>query len=65
MPRCKALYEWVYNSANIDSSKVVWARDMGSARNQELIDHYQDRQVWLAEPEQDSATWAPYSERAK
>ena len=62
MPRCKALYEWVYNSANIDNAKIVWARDMGAARNQELIDYYHDRQVWLAEPEQDSATWAPYSE---
>lgn len=65
MPRCKALYEWVYNSANIDSSKVVWARDMGAPRNQELMDYYKDRQVWLAEPERDSAAWVPYTEMTK
>ena len=46
------LEEWVYNQADIDSSKVVWARDMGAAKNQELIDYYKDRRVWLVEPDQ-------------
>jgi hypothetical protein len=40
--------EWVYNAADIDASKVVWARDMGT-RNQELFDYYKDRHVWLLE----------------
>jgi hypothetical protein len=30
--------EYVYNRANIDRSPVVWARDMGPAKNQELVD---------------------------
>jgi hypothetical protein len=60
-PRSKSLYDWVYNSADIDNAKVVWAMDMGAARNQELIDYYRDRQVWLAEPDNDSAKWQPYS----
>ena len=36
--------------------------DMGAARNQELIDYYPDRQVWLVEPDKDSAQWGPYPE---
>ena len=32
--------EWVYNQADIDGSKVIWAREMGSAGNSELIRYY-------------------------
>jgi hypothetical protein len=39
-------WEWVWNAADIDSSKVVWARDMGPAANQELLDYFKDRRVW-------------------
>jgi hypothetical protein len=39
--------EWVYNGANIDESAVVWARDLGEAENQELLDYYKDRRAWL------------------
>lgn len=41
--------EWVYNAADIDRSPVVWAREM--AHNEELLRYFQDRQVWLAEPD--------------
>jgi hypothetical protein len=44
--------DWVYNEADIDGSKVVWARDMGAAKNQELIDYYKKRQVWLIQPDE-------------
>jgi hypothetical protein len=54
-------YDWAYNSADIDGSKVVWAMDMGASSNQELIDYYKDRQVWLVEPDGDGAKWGPYS----
>jgi hypothetical protein len=39
--------EWVYNSADIDAQRVIWARDMGVAKNRELIDHYADRTAWI------------------
>ncbi|CAN5513964.1 hypothetical protein BH09PLA1_BH09PLA1_07130 [soil metagenome] len=32
--------EYVYNSADIDSQRVIWARDMGRERNRALIDYY-------------------------
>jgi len=44
--------EWVYNAADIDASRVIWARDMSAADNRELLDYYKDRQVWLVEPDQ-------------
>jgi hypothetical protein len=52
--------EWVYNSADIDHSKVIWARDMGSAGNEELIRYYRDRSVWLVEPDATPARVWPY-----
>ncbi len=46
------LDEWVYNRADIDRAKVVWARDMGPAGNLELIRYYRDRSVWLVAPDE-------------
>lgn len=41
--------EWVYNAADIDGSKVVWARDMGRENNAELVRYYKDRVTWMLE----------------
>jgi len=57
------LDEWVYNAADIDHAKVIWARDMGEAGNRELIDYYKDRTVWLVEPDTEPATVSPYMDR--
>jgi hypothetical protein len=57
-----SLDEWVYNTADIDSAKVIWAREMDSANDLELIDHYKDRKVWLVQPDtQPKATPYPAS----
>ncbi|MGC2209585.1 MAG: hypothetical protein WA532_05675 [Candidatus Korobacteraceae bacterium] len=52
--------EWVYNRADIDNSKVVWARDMGPAANQELLRYYATRHVWYVDRSSGS-TLTPYS----
>lgn len=52
--------EWVYNGADIDTSKVVWARDMGREKNAELLKYFQGRRIWLAEPDFSPPRMSPY-----
>jgi len=52
--------EWVYNSADIDHSKIVWARDMGAERNEELIHYFGTRKAWLVEPDRMPPRLTPY-----
>jgi hypothetical protein len=53
-------YEWVYNWADIDGAKVVWAREMDATDNQELLRYYKNRKVWLVEPDQSPVVVVPY-----
>jgi hypothetical protein len=53
--------DWVDNGADIDNQKVVWARDMGPEQNQELLQYYKDRRVWLIEPDENPPMVLPYS----
>jgi hypothetical protein len=55
-----SMNEWVYNAAQIDDSKVIWARDMDAGHNLELIHHYPERNVWLVQPDEQPATVSPY-----
>jgi hypothetical protein len=59
-PGHDTLIEWVYNEADIDRSRVVCARDMGDAENQELIRYFNHRTVWLLEPDEDPPKLSPY-----
>jgi hypothetical protein len=52
--------EWVYNRADIDNSKVVWARDMGPAVNQKLLRYFAKRKVWYVDRSSGSVI-IPYS----
>jgi hypothetical protein len=42
----------VYNEADIDHAKVVWARDIGGEQNEELLRYYKDRCVWLLDADE-------------
>jgi len=41
--------DWVYNAADIDNSKVVWARE--SDTTAELLQYFHDRTAWLVQPD--------------
>jgi hypothetical protein len=44
--------EWVYNAAEIDEARIVWARDLGPEENEKLLHYYPDRTAILFEPDQ-------------
>ena len=54
-------YEMVYNRADIDGSKIVWARELDSQQNAKLFAYFTDRQIWLVTPDTDSEYLEPYS----
>ena len=41
--------DWIYNKADIDHAKVVWARDMGPEKNEELLHYFANRRVWVVD----------------
>jgi len=53
--------EWVYNGADIDGSKVIWARELDPEQNAKLFDYFNDRQIWLVEPDVDNTELKPYT----
>jgi hypothetical protein len=57
------VFQWIYNDADIDGSKVVWARDMGVEGNRSLLEYFRDRKIWVLNPNEDPATIFPYSPR--
>lgn len=54
------LFQWIYNDADIDRSRIVWARDLGPDRNRQLQAYFGARQVWLADPNVEPATCVRY-----
>jgi hypothetical protein len=63
-PNHDPLLDWVYNGADIDRQKVIWARDMGPGQNEELLRCYKDRRVWLLEADARTPQVSPYSQHA-
>jgi hypothetical protein len=52
--------EWVYNGAEIDFAKVLWARELDPEQNANLLAYFKDRHVWLVEPDKDNTELIPY-----
>lgn len=53
--------EWVYNRADIDGSKVIWARELDKQQNDKLFAYFKDRHIWLVEPDLDNTQIKPYA----
>jgi hypothetical protein len=43
--------EWVWNRADIDGSRIVYARDLGPDEDEKLIRYYPNRKVLMLEPD--------------
>jgi len=52
--------EWVWNDAEIDAAKVVWARDMGESGNNDLLQYFKNRHVWQINPDDPSPKLETY-----
>jgi hypothetical protein len=52
--------EWVYNAADIDSSRIVWVREIPGQDITPLLRYYHDRKVWLLEADHFPPTLKPY-----
>ncbi len=52
--------EWVYNEANIDQSRVVWARELSPEKDRALLNYFRDRKVWVLEPDKTPLVVRPY-----
>ena len=55
--------EWVYNAADIDAARIVWARDLGPEENQSLLRYYPDRTPVLLETDFRLPRLSPIVER--
>jgi hypothetical protein len=53
--------EYVYNDADIDHSKTVWAREIPGMDLRPLFNYFRNRDVWLYEPDEDDSIVRPYA----
>jgi 4-amino-4-deoxy-L-arabinose transferase-like glycosyltransferase len=53
-------HEWVHNGADIDSSRIVWALDLGPEENQKLLNYFPQRNAWLLQPDAHPPILTPY-----
>jgi hypothetical protein len=53
--------EWVYNGAEIDNAKVLWARELDPQQNANLFSYFSDRKIWLVTPDTDNQLLVPYT----
>lgn len=52
--------DWIYNAPDIDRARIVWARDMGKAANQELLQYFSKRHAWLMSGDDSPPVLEPY-----
>jgi hypothetical protein len=56
-PKHNIHLEWVFNGANIDESRIVWARSLPNGKDDELLHHYPTREAWILEDDEKTTLW--------
>lgn len=54
-------HEWVFNSADIPSQRVIWARSMGQASDGSLAAEYPGRTLWMLDADARPPVLSPYA----
>jgi hypothetical protein len=57
-------FEWVYNGAEIDAGRIVWAHRLSTRRNEALRDYYADRSAWILHASRWPPVLTPYADAA-
>jgi len=57
--------EYVYNDADIDHAKTVWAREIPGMDLSPLLNYFRNRDVWVFEPDSDDQSVYPYEPEQK
>jgi len=52
--------EWVYNAADIDAAKIVWAREIPGRDLTLLLEYFKDRRVWVVQADAVPPRIEPY-----
>jgi hypothetical protein len=53
--------EWVWNAADIDASRVVYALDLGMVEDEKLIGYFPGRKLLLLEPDEYPPSISPFN----
>jgi hypothetical protein len=59
-PEHFADHEWVYNDADFDGSKIVWAREIPGQPLAPLLKYFSGRKVWTVKPDAETPVPEPY-----
>jgi hypothetical protein len=54
--------EYVYNDADIDQAKIVWAREIPGVDLKPLLNYFRNRDVWIFQPDEDDSVVQPYAD---
>jgi hypothetical protein len=53
--------DWVFEGAEIDNAKLLWARELDPEQNAKLFAYFKDRKIWLVTPDDDNTYLEPYT----